>query len=133
MSDYIAAHASVAAAIKAAAPLPTAHAEICQLVAEHVKIDPADGTVTILEGDGSVALDRDAGFIPMTPAGFVASLKTTRPWLFSEVAKPVRASALAPAVSSQPATVTEMMAAARRGDTTAKAALEAALNAKMKL
>lgn len=126
MSDYLTAHASVAVAIRAAQPLPTAHAEIVALVADHIRIG-ANGAVDVLDTDGSVALDREAGFAPMTPAGFVEKLKATRPWIFDATAKPQRTSASAPATPKQPETLTEMMVAAKRGDAAAKAALDARL------
>lgn len=110
---YLAAHAAVAAEIKAADPLisPSVHAELSKLVADHIQIS-ADGDVTILDSDGRIALDDTAGYSNMTLPGFMKRIADTRPWLFSEGAR--RPDKPPPPVAKPPKSLTDAMIAARK-------------------
>ncbi|WP_027172720.1 hypothetical protein [Methylobacterium sp. 10] len=110
---YLAAHAAVAAEIKAADPLisPAVHSEFCKLVADHIQIG-ADGDVNILDSEGRIALDDTAGYQNMTLPGFMRRLKDTRPWLFSEGAR--RPDKPLPPVSKPPKSLTDAMIVAKR-------------------
>ena len=121
MSDFIAisvAHEPIVAALRDAGAAPGALRDIGGLLERHVRV-ATDGTATIVEADGTAALDRDAGYRPHTPESWVASLRRSRPHIFDVTVKPNPPAA--PESNNQ--TLSELFLAANRGDPEALAEL----------
>lgn len=112
----------IADALRAAAPLPEAHAAIVTILEQHTRRGPS-GEPEFIDETGAVRLAADRGFQPMTPTEFVADLRRTKPELFAGTAttpKPVAKPETAEAFN-----LTQQMLAAGKGDKNAMSAIVA--------
>ncbi|GEP02283.1 hypothetical protein [Methylobacterium oxalidis] len=74
--------AAMAAAVREAAPLPEAHAEVSKILNERVHVAD-DGSTTVYDTDGkSLMFDEANGYANATPATLMRELRQSRPDLF---------------------------------------------------
>jgi hypothetical protein len=130
--------AAIAAAVRAAAPLPEAHAEISKALTDRVHV-AVDGSTTVLDHDGSVMLDAANGYANATADTLMRELARTKPGLFAKAASSPPSSKpsapvhhvngtyapkhVLPVHDDGKPNLTNLMAAAKAGDTAATAKL----------